>query len=51
MYGKYRLLAKTNFTSTIGDFIVHPSEENVEFTKAIKKALSWVFEASAVVMI
>lgn len=50
MYGKYRLLAKTNFTS-IGDFIVHPSEENVEFTKAIKKALSWVFEASAVVMI
>lgn len=30
---------------------MHPSEENVEFTKANKKVLSWVVEAWAVVMI
>lgn len=48
--GKYRLLAKNNF-SRVGGFIMHPSEENVEFTKANKKVLSWVVEAWAVVMI
>lgn len=42
---KIQVVSKKRFAST-GAFVV-PSGENVEFTKATKKALSWIVESRA----